>query len=93
MRLDQHAIVHVRGSIQEAVELVTTYANKEDAIEIFVTGSLHPVGGLISMLDERRRIAEPYCSIANPTLICMAQYQRHVRQSGVNILNLFLPQC
>jgi len=46
------AKVHIRSSIQGSVKFVNTCADKDDEIEILVTGSLHLVGGLIAILEE-----------------------------------------
>lgn len=51
-KVDQSAAVHILGSIQEAVEFVETCAQANGNTEIFVTGSIHLVGGIISIVEE-----------------------------------------
>lgn len=46
--VSEATIVHIKSSIEESVELVRSL--EEGNIEVLVTGSLHLVGGLISLL-------------------------------------------
>lgn len=43
--------IHLLPAIQEAVELVDDLSEELGDLQIFVTGSLHLVGGTISILE------------------------------------------
>ena len=57
------AYVHVAGTVEEAVDLVEDLGDIEEA-KIFVTGSFHLVGGVISILEG---IQTPVSPISPPS--------------------------
>ena len=48
-KLDQNAVIYVSKSIEEAIKMVDKLG--EDPLDIFVTGSLHLVGGVLVVFD------------------------------------------
>ena len=49
--LDPSAVIHVLPNVQEAVELAVGLGENYDEAQVFVTGSFHLVGGVLSILE------------------------------------------
>ena len=48
---DASSKVHVLPTIQAAVELVGDLAEELETVQVFVTGSFHLIGGVLSVLE------------------------------------------
>ena len=48
---DPNANIHTIPTIQEAIELAQEFSEGLEETQIFVTGSLHLVGGVLSFLE------------------------------------------
>ncbi|KAK6387498.1 Folylpolyglutamate synthetase [Exophiala oligosperma] len=48
---DQMPIIHTLPTIQDAIELIEELSEEQEATDVFVTGSIHLVGGILALLE------------------------------------------
>ncbi len=70
--------IHLLPNIQEAVELIDEFSDELGEVQIFVTGSLHLVGGIISILE----------GVSTPVAASMMNVQRSSMESCPRELSL-----
>lgn len=51
--LDAHAETHVLGSVEEAVDFARNLGKEVGSAKVFVTGSLHLVGGVLAVQQSK----------------------------------------
>lgn len=48
---DQMPTIHTLPTIQDAIELIEELSEEQEATDVFVTGSIHLVGGILALLE------------------------------------------